>query len=83
MKQISTTEEIAEFNKNYDSSADLMRAAADLSPDQVRSLALDLVWKFSTKDHQRFTRRGVIKRAILEAYMRPVGNVETVTISTA
>lgn len=82
MRQIVTAEEIMEFNGNHNTPSELMMAVTELSPYQTKSLALDLVWKLATKDHQKFTRKGVIKRAILEAYMRPVsvtGTDKTVT----
>jgi hypothetical protein len=83
MKRISTAEEIAEYNNTHNTPSELMQAVAELSPNQVKTLAFDLIWKLSSKDHQKFTPRGLAKRAILEASMRPVGDVSTVTISGA
>ena len=61
--------DILEFNSTHNTPSELMVAVQELSENQVRTLALDLIWKMALP--RRDKGRLNAKRAILEAKMRP------------
>lgn len=62
-----TAEDIIAFNTNHNTPSELMKATQELSVNQVKTLALDLVWNMCVR-----RKRLDAKRAILDAKMRPV-----------
>jgi hypothetical protein len=60
--------DIIEFNKTHNTPSELMLAVKELTDNQVRMLALDLVWKLAEKGHNNLL---LVKRAIFEAKLKP------------
>lgn len=63
------SDDLIQWNKNHNTPSELMKALDDLSPNQLKTLAQDLIWKMVSVRNSRKRLDG--KRAIFEARLRP------------